>query len=153
MSIRDQLAAMRPPRTEYHWEPCCFCGQPIRNSDGDPSRLWLERGSESRERLMSEYFCHTSCFQVQLEESLRAPLAGIVERRPDGTITNAAALTADHLAHQRVLCPACGEKVFVLWPEGWDSHAAHRCEGIEAEGAEARKQEFKTRFAGLFRPA
>jgi hypothetical protein len=40
-----------------------------------------------------------------------------------------------------------------LWPEGWDSHAAHRCEGIEAEGAEARKQEFKTRFAGLFRPA
>ncbi|MBK7350045.1 MAG: hypothetical protein KA180_03720 [Gemmatimonadales bacterium] len=150
MNIRELLAAMKPARTEFHWDPCCFCGQPIRVADGDPCRLSFERGTEARDRLASEYFCHASCFQAHLDEALRTPLGATVERRPDGTITNAASLTADHLTHQRVLCPACGEKVFVRWPEGWDAHAAHRCAGLTAEGPELRKAEFKRRFATLF---
>jgi hypothetical protein len=46
-----------------------------------------------------------------------------------GTILNAAVLSAADVAHKRVLCPACMEKEFEMWPEGWDAHAAHRCKG------------------------
>lgn len=45
------------------------------------------------------------------------------------TILNAAVLTADDVVHKRVLCPACMEHEFKMWPEGWDAHAVHRCKG------------------------
>lgn len=69
----------------------------------------------------------------------------------DGTILNAAVLTAADVAHNRVLCPACMEKVFAMWPEGWDAHAAHRCPGMEPGPAEARKAEFRRVLGHLFR--
>lgn len=47
-------------------------------------------------------------------------------------------------------CPACGQQ-FKRWPFGWDSHAAHRCTGLNAKDANARKAEFKTRFSYLFK--
>lgn len=151
MGIRERLAAFRPARPEYHWEPCCFCGQPIRTSDTEPSRVWLEHGSEVRERLVAEYYCHTACFHARLEPSLRRSTGTEIHRAPDGTITNASDLTSDQVVGQRVLCPACREKTFVLWPEGWDAHAAHKCSGLRADDPELRKSEFKQRYAGLFR--
>ncbi len=151
MGLRDQLAGFRPPKAEYHWEPCCFCGQPIRTSDTEPSRVWLEYGSEVRERLMAEYFCHTACFQSRLDPSLRRTTGAEIHRSPDGTITNAADLMADQVAGQRVLCPGCRELIFTSWPDGWDAHAAHKCSGLTRDGTRARKAEFKRRFAGLFR--
>lgn len=50
-----------------------------------------------------------------------------------------------------VVCPACGEHTFQRWPWGWDAHAAHRCPGLMAEDPVARKAEYRTRFAHLFR--
>ncbi len=47
-------------------------------------------------------------------------------------------------------CPACGQQ-FKRWPFGWDSHAAHRCTGLDSKDANARKAEFKARFSHLFR--
>jgi hypothetical protein len=73
-----------------------------------------------------------------------------IERGPTGAITNAASLTAREVAHQLVVCPGCEQKVFKMWPEGWDSHAEHRCKGLSAVGPEERKAEFKKRFAHLF---
>ncbi len=69
----------------------------------------------------------------------------------DGTILNGAVLTAADVAHKRVLCPACMEKEFEMWPEGWDAHAAHRCKGMEGGTSEARKAEFKRVLGHLFR--
>jgi hypothetical protein len=46
-------------------------------------------------------------------------------------------------------CPACGQ-TFKRWPFGWDSHAAHRCTGLNSKGTAARKAEFKQRFGRLF---
>lgn len=151
MGLRDMLAGFRPAKTEYHWDPCCFCGQPIRTSDTEPSRVWLEYGSEVRERLMAEYFCHTACFQSRLDPTLRRTTSTEIHRSPDGTITNAADLVADQVAGQRVLCPGCREMIFASWPEGWDAHAAHKCSGLSTDGTRARKAEYKRRFAGLFR--
>jgi hypothetical protein len=74
-----------------------------------------------------------------------------VQRGSDGTILNAAVLSAAQVAHERVLCPACMLKVFERWPEGWDAHAAHRCEGVDLAGPEARKTEFKRVLGHLFR--
>jgi hypothetical protein len=74
----------------------------------------------------------------------------LIERSPDGVITNAADLTADDLSERKVLCPACNRKLFVSWPEGWDAHAAHACE-IDGATAEERKANFKQRFLRLFR--
>jgi hypothetical protein len=68
-----------------------------------------------------------------------------------GTILNAAVLTANDVAHKRVLCPACMEKEFEMWPEGWDAHAAHRCKGLEAGTPVMRKAEFKRALGHLFR--
>ena len=69
----------------------------------------------------------------------------------DGTILNAAVLTAADVAHKQVLCPACMEKVFVMWPEGWDAHAAHRCQGLDAGSPDVRKAEFRRVLGHLFR--
>ena len=68
-----------------------------------------------------------------------------------GIIRDATGLTARDVAHRRVLCPACGVKVFKMWPEGWDAHAAHRCKGLSAVTEEERKAEYKSRFQHLFR--
>ncbi len=73
------------------------------------------------------------------------------ERSSDGTILNAAVLVAADVAHQRVLCPACMDKVFERWPEGWDAHAAHRCKGLEEGTPQERKAEFKRALKRLFR--
>lgn len=67
-----------------------------------------------------------------------------------GTILNAAVLGAQDVVHKRVLCPACGRKVFAMWPEGWDAHAATQCGGLDDGSAEERKREFKTRLSHLF---
>jgi hypothetical protein len=69
----------------------------------------------------------------------------------DGTILNAAVLTAADVAHKRVLCPVCMEKVFAMWPEGWDAHAAHRCGGVEPGLPEVRKAAYRRALGHLFR--
>jgi len=74
-----------------------------------------------------------------------------VQRGSDGTILNAAVLTAAEVAHERVLCPACMDHSFTMWPEGWDAHAAHRCKGLDEGTAQARKAEFKRVLSHLFR--
>jgi uncharacterized protein (DUF433 family) len=70
---------------------------------------------------------------------------------PAGVITNAEELSAAQVVGKRVRCPACRMLVFRAWPEGWDSHAAQRCRGIQGSGATARKSEFKRRYGQLFR--
>lgn len=74
-----------------------------------------------------------------------------VQRGSDGTILNAAVLSATEVAHERVLCPACMYQVFERWPEGWDAHAAHRCEGVNLGTPEERKAEFRRVLGHLFR--
>ena len=68
-----------------------------------------------------------------------------------GVILNAAVLGAGDVAHKRVLCPACMEMEFEMWPEGWDAHAAHKCKGLEAGTPLSRKTEFKRVLNHLFR--
>jgi hypothetical protein len=80
------------------------------------------------------------------------PQASLLPRTDNrGVITNAADLTADLVVGRRVLCPACRGLQFRSWPEGWDSHAEHRCSGILAVEPRARKAEFKRRYGHLFR--
>lgn len=73
-----------------------------------------------------------------------------VQRGSDGTILNAAVLTSTEVVHERVLCPACMLTVFEKWPEGWDAHAAHRCEGVSPGAPEERKTEFRRALSRLF---
>ncbi len=68
-----------------------------------------------------------------------------------GIIADTHGLTFRDVAGKRVLCPACREKVFAVWPAGWDAHSAHKCAGLRGRDPEARKREFKRRFALLFR--
>jgi uncharacterized protein (DUF433 family) len=68
-----------------------------------------------------------------------------------GVIVNAEELSVGQVVGRRVRCPACRMLVFRSWPEGWDGHAALRCRGIQANGPEARKSEFKRRFGQLFK--
>jgi hypothetical protein len=44
------------------------------------------------------------------------------------------------------VCPACEKKIFVRWPSGWDSHAAHRCSGVEGDTAEERKRAYNAKY-------
>jgi len=74
-----------------------------------------------------------------------------VVRGPDGSIRNAMALTVTDVVHQRVVCPLCSDKVFEMWPEGWDAHAAHRCRGVSGATENERKADFKRQAAHLFR--
>ena len=69
----------------------------------------------------------------------------------DGVIVNAEELSVGQVVGKRVRCPACRKLVFQSWPEGWDAHAATRCRGVQGANAEARKTEFKRRYAQLFR--
>ncbi len=68
-----------------------------------------------------------------------------------GVIINAEELTAGQVIGHRVRCPACHDMVFQRWPEGWDSHAAHRCAGVPPGSQARRKQHYKWRFSHLFR--
>ncbi len=72
---------------------------------------------------------------------------------PRGQAINPNGLTAKDVSGKNVLCPACQRKVFVFarWPFGWDAHAAHSCDGLEAGTPDARKREYKTRFEHLFK--
>jgi hypothetical protein len=69
----------------------------------------------------------------------------------DGVIVNAEELSVGQVVGKRVRCPACRKLVFQSWPEGWDAHVATRCRGVQGSSAEARKSEFKRRYAQLFR--
>jgi hypothetical protein len=130
---------------------CCFCGAPIDGATTPPARVWLELPAPRAARIMREHFCHEACFQKALEPTHRSGSGRPVTRSPDGVILNAKDLTAGDLAQERVLCPACGDKTFAMWPEGWDSHAAHRCSGLCGTTPEARKAAFKREFGHLFR--
>lgn len=68
-----------------------------------------------------------------------------------GVIVNAEELSVGQVVGKRVRCPACRMLVFQSWPEGWDAHAATRCRGVGGASPEARKSEFKRRYAQLFR--
>jgi uncharacterized protein (DUF433 family) len=68
-----------------------------------------------------------------------------------GVIVNAEELSVGQVVGKRVRCPACRMLVFQSWPEGWDAHAATRCRGVAGNGPEARKANFKSRDAQLFR--
>jgi hypothetical protein len=72
-------------------------------------------------------------------------------RNIDGIISNASELVVDDVVGDRVLCPSCHDKVFQVWPEGWDAHAAHRCTGVGGNSEEERKANFKHRWSQLFR--
>ena len=72
-------------------------------------------------------------------------------RNGDGAIVNAALLTAEEVAHKKVLCPACADMTFEMWPEGWDAHAEHKCAGVEGNTAEERKTDFKETLKYIFR--
>ncbi len=74
-----------------------------------------------------------------------------IVRNSDGAITNAEDLTVDEVIRELVLCPACRDKVFQVWPEGWDAHAEYKCSGVLGGTEEKRKAEFKNRFSYLFR--
>ena len=74
----------------------------------------------------------------------------IVQRGTDRTILNAAVLSAAEVAHERVLCPACMYEVFEKWPESWDTHAVHRCEGLNPGSPEERRAEFRRVLGHLF---
>ena len=71
-------------------------------------------------------------------------------RDQHGTILNAMVLTAEQVTHQRVRCPLCAGKDFVMWPEGWDGHAGHKCAALDVGTPEARKQQFKAATRHLF---
>lgn len=74
-----------------------------------------------------------------------------IERGDNGVIINAALLSAVAVVRERVLCPGCRAKVFLVWPTGWDTHAAHRCEGLNGITSADRKAEYKRRWSYLFR--
>lgn len=131
-------------------ESCCFCGERLDES-APPARVWLEVPAPSRCRIMREHHCHEACFQKALAPDHRTGSGRPIARSPDGVIVNAADLTPDDLAQERVLCPACGDKTFAMWPEGWDSHAAHRCAGVPGANPEERKAAFKQAYGHLFR--
>jgi hypothetical protein len=56
----------------------------------------------------------------------------------------------DSSRNATVVCPACGKHRFKRWPWGWDAHAAHTCPGLTETEPEARKSEFRQRFADYF---
>lgn len=74
-----------------------------------------------------------------------------VERNRDGVIMNAGQLTSNEVVRDRVLCPGCQNKVFEMWPLGWDAHAAFKCVGVKGGSEDERKEDFKRQFSHLFR--
>jgi len=73
-------------------------------------------------------------------------------RDKDGVIINARELQADDVIGEKVACPVCAEfPPFQTWPQGWDAHAAYKCEKLRATGLKKRKAEYKKITAHLFR--
>lgn len=92
-------------------------------------------------------------FAVQ-RSTVKSPTAlGEVKRDAAGVIINATELVAEQLVHERVLCPACGRKVFAMWPEGWDAHAGSlkACVADLGDSGPQRKAEYKRQYRALFR--
>ena len=77
--------------------------------------------------------------------------SGRIRRNADDVILNAAELTDTDVAMRCVLCPGCNEKIFEMWPEGWDAHAAHVCSGMSGTTGAERKAEYRRQFGYLFR--
>lgn len=44
------------------WGPCCFCGQPIADSEHNPCRVTVE----TRKEKWQVWFCHAECFRSRL---------------------------------------------------------------------------------------
>ncbi|MEO7963495.1 MAG: Swt1 family HEPN domain-containing protein [Gemmatimonadaceae bacterium] len=74
-----------------------------------------------------------------------------VRRDGSGVILNANELNAVDVVNHRVLCPACGKKIFERWPSGWDAHSGTKCNADLGASPEARKSAFKERYRFLFR--
>jgi uncharacterized protein (DUF433 family) len=121
-----------------------------RNGDLD---AFLARWPELDRELVLAVFALALEQLIQRERVAPAPPQGSLLPRYDehGVIVNAGDLRSDQVTRRKVLCPACRALVFQLWPEGWDSHAEHRCSGITAIDPQARKREFKKRYQHLFR--
>jgi len=47
---------------KVEWGPCCFCGQPIGDSERDPCRVTVE----TRQEKWQVWFCHAECFKSRL---------------------------------------------------------------------------------------
>ena len=71
------------------------------------------------------------------------PPVAIPESRPRRS--RSATKPVRHTARESRPCPACGY-VFKRWPFGWDSHAAHKCGGLESSDPESRKAEFRRKY-------
>jgi predicted nuclease with RNAse H fold len=80
---------------------------------------------------------------------IAAPPPGPVEA--DVVVPTDATRYAD-VRGRAVQCPGCRRDVLRRWPFGWDAHAAHACAGMAPAAPEARKAEYRVRFARLFRP-
>jgi hypothetical protein len=113
---------------------------------------FLERCPELTRELVLAVCAHALDELIARERVPPAPPQGSLLPRVDqaGVIVNAADLRSDQVTNRKVLCPACRGLVFQKWPEGWDSHAEHRCSGVTAIDAEGRKREFKRRYRHLF---
>jgi hypothetical protein len=92
---------------------------------------------------------------IRAAAAIRPGRAGVEAVYEHGVIMNAADLTVDYVAMQRVLCPACRRKTFEEWPAGWDAHAGSpkECDGLLETDPIERKAEFRRRFCHLFRPS
>jgi len=49
--------------------PCCFCGQPIRETEIDPCRITVE----TRKQHWQTWHCHGACFKTKLTDPPEAP--------------------------------------------------------------------------------
>jgi len=141
-------------------------GSPVFTGTRIPVRLLLEhleRGKDPEAFLAAHPELPADVLRGALALGVEALLADVpLEAGPSqrsllprldaaGSIVNAEELSVGQVVGKRVRCPACRMLVFRSWPEGWDAHAAMRCRGIQASGAEARKAEFKRRYGQLFR--
>ena len=68
----------------------------------------------------------------------------------DTLIESVDGLTVRDVVGRRVLCPACGEKIFAKWPLGWDAHAV-RCKGTDGDNPSDKKATYKSKYRHLFR--
>ena len=146
LSTRRECSASH--HSTEHCEPSELPGNRVLAACGNcrGRRNYLTTGTAKRQAF---------CQETRIIHHDQGPLPTLIFMTPtrgaDDAITNAAELTADDVAHQRVVCPCCGVFVFRMWPEGWDAHAEHRCAGLSVSSGMERKQEFKSRCQYLFR--